>query len=76
MYTVDNAVIMAAGAASRFAPLSYERPKALIEVKGEEKDDAENADNGNVTDAVNAETSSNDGEVTETAAEVTDNTEA
>ena len=49
---------------------------ALIEVKGEEKDDAENADNGNVTDAVNAETSSNDGEVTETAAEVTDNTEA
>ena len=35
MYTVDNAVIMAAGAASRFAPLSYERPKALIEVKGE-----------------------------------------
>ncbi len=35
MYTVDNAVIMAAGTASRFAPLSYERPKALIEVKGE-----------------------------------------
>ena len=34
-YTVDNAVIMAAGTASRFAPLSYERPKALIEVKGE-----------------------------------------
>lgn len=32
---VDNAVIMAAGTASRFAPLSYERPKALIEVKGE-----------------------------------------
>ena len=26
---------MAAGTASRFAPLSYERPKALIEVKGE-----------------------------------------
>ena len=49
---------------------------ALIEVKGEEKDDAENANDGNVTDAVNAETSSNDGEVTETAAEVTDNTEA
>ena len=31
----DNAVIMAAGTASRFAPLSYERPKALIEVRGE-----------------------------------------
>ena len=35
MYIVDNAVIMAAGASSRFAPLSYEIPKALIEVKGE-----------------------------------------
>ena len=35
MYKVDNAVIMAAGTASRFAPLSYEKPKALIEVKGE-----------------------------------------
>lgn len=35
MYKVDNAVIMAAGTASRFAPISYERPKALIEVKGE-----------------------------------------
>lgn len=35
MYKVDNAVIMAAGTASRFAPLSFERPKALIEVKGE-----------------------------------------
>lgn len=34
-YKVDNAVIMAAGTASRFAPLSHERPKALIEVKGE-----------------------------------------
>ena len=34
-YQVDNAVIMAAGTSSRFAPLSYERPKALIEVKGE-----------------------------------------
>ena len=34
-YRVDNAIIMAAGTASRFAPLSYERPKALIEVKGE-----------------------------------------
>ena len=34
-YKADNAVIMAAGTASRFAPLSCERPKALIEVKGE-----------------------------------------
>lgn len=32
---VDNAVILAAGASSRFAPLSYEKPKALIEVRGE-----------------------------------------
>ncbi len=35
MYIVDNAVIMAAGTSSRFAPLSYEKPKALITVKGE-----------------------------------------
>lgn len=35
MTRVDNAVIMAAGTSSRFAPLSYERPKGLIEVKGE-----------------------------------------
>lgn len=35
MYTVDNAIIMAAGTSSRFAPLSFERPKSLIEVKGE-----------------------------------------
>lgn len=35
MHKVDNAVIMAAGTASRFAPLSYEQPKALITVKGE-----------------------------------------
>ena len=48
---------------------------ALIEVKGEEKDDAETANDSNVTDAVIAETSSNDGEVTESFAEVTDNTE-
>ncbi|MBQ7474708.1 MAG: NTP transferase domain-containing protein [Clostridia bacterium] len=32
---VDCAVIMAAGTSSRFAPLSYEKPKALIEVRGE-----------------------------------------
>lgn len=30
-----NAIIMAAGTASRFAPLSYEKPKALLCVKGE-----------------------------------------
>lgn len=35
MHTVDNAVIMAAGTSSRFAPLSYEMPKALITVRGE-----------------------------------------
>ena len=35
MYKVDNAVIMAAGTSSRFAPLSYELPKSLITVKGE-----------------------------------------
>lgn len=34
-YEVDNAVIMAAGTSSRFAPLSKEMPKALIEVRGE-----------------------------------------
>ena len=34
-YKVDNAIIMAAGLSSRFAPLSYEKPKALITVKGE-----------------------------------------
>ena len=32
---VDNAIIMAAGTSSRFAPLSFERPKSLIEVGGE-----------------------------------------
>lgn len=32
---VDNAIIMAAGTSSRFAPLSFEKPKALIEVRGE-----------------------------------------
>lgn len=35
MPKVDNAVIMAAGTSSRFAPLSYEKPKGLIAVKGE-----------------------------------------
>lgn len=35
MFKVDNAIIMAAGTSSRFAPLSYEKPKGLVEVKGE-----------------------------------------
>lgn len=30
-----NAIILAAGTSSRFAPLSYEHPKALLEVNGE-----------------------------------------
>lgn len=34
-YRVNNAVIMAAGTSSRFAPLSYETPKGLLKVKGE-----------------------------------------
>ena len=34
-YQVDNAIIMAAGLSSRFAPLSYEKPKPLINVQGE-----------------------------------------
>jgi len=32
---VDNAIILAAGTSSRFAPLSYEKPKGLFVVKGE-----------------------------------------
>ena len=32
---VENAVIMAAGLSSRFAPISYEYPKALVKVKGQ-----------------------------------------
>lgn len=34
-YKVQNAVIMAAGASSRFAPISYERPKGVLRVRGE-----------------------------------------
>ena len=34
-YTVDNAVILAAGLSSRFAPISHERPEGLLKVKGE-----------------------------------------
>lgn len=34
-YRVENAVIMAAGVSSRFAPISYEIPKGLLRVRGE-----------------------------------------
>ncbi|MGI6010626.1 MAG: NTP transferase domain-containing protein [Ruminococcus sp.] len=34
-FTADNAVILAAGFSSRFAPLSQHTPKALLKVKGE-----------------------------------------
>lgn len=34
-YKVDNAVIMAAGLSSRFAPISYNNPKGLLVVRGE-----------------------------------------
>ena len=34
-YKVRNAVIMAAGISSRFAPISYERPKGVLKVRGE-----------------------------------------
>ena len=34
-YEVENAVILAAGLSSRFAPISYERPKGLLKVRGE-----------------------------------------
>lgn len=34
-YKVDNAVILAAGLSSRFAPISYEKPKGLLRVRGD-----------------------------------------
>lgn len=34
-YRVHHAVILAAGASTRFAPLSFERPKGLFKVRGE-----------------------------------------
>lgn len=34
-YKVENAVIMAAGLSSRFAPISYEKPKGLLKVRGD-----------------------------------------
>lgn len=34
-YEVDNAIILAAGLSSRFAPISYEKPKGILSVRGE-----------------------------------------
>lgn len=34
-YKVENAIIMAAGLSSRFAPISYEKPKGVLRVRGE-----------------------------------------
>ncbi len=34
-YRIENAVIMAAGLSSRFVPISYEKPKGLLRVRGE-----------------------------------------
>ena len=34
-HVVENAVILAAGVSSRFVPLCFEKPKGLLEVKGE-----------------------------------------
>ena len=34
-YRVEGAIIMAAGSGSRLAPLSYEKPKGMLEVRGE-----------------------------------------
>ncbi|BDE96007.1 NTP transferase domain-containing protein [Raoultibacter timonensis] len=34
-YRVDNAIIMAAGFSSRFAPISYDKPKGVLKVRGE-----------------------------------------
>lgn len=34
-HKVDNAIIMAAGMSTRFAPFSYTRPKGLLKVRGE-----------------------------------------
>lgn len=34
-FKVDNAIILAAGFGSRFVPITYEKPKGLVEVNGE-----------------------------------------
>lgn len=35
VHLIDNAIILAAGLSTRFVPFNYERPKGLLEVKGE-----------------------------------------
>lgn len=42
-YRVDNAIILAAGMATRFAPLSFEKPKALFEVQARSSSSASSA---------------------------------
>ncbi|MDD7369380.1 MAG: NTP transferase domain-containing protein [Berryella intestinalis] len=34
-HKIDNAIILAAGKSTRFVPLNFEKPKGLLEVKGE-----------------------------------------
>lgn len=34
-HRIDNAIILAAGMSARFVPFNYEKPKGLLEVKGE-----------------------------------------
>ncbi len=34
-YKVENAIVMAAGMSSRFVPISYEKPKGLLRVRGQ-----------------------------------------
>ena len=34
-HLIDNAIILAAGMSTRFVPFNYEKPKGLLEVKGE-----------------------------------------
>lgn len=34
-HKIDNAIILAAGMSTRFVPLNYEKPKGLLEVRGE-----------------------------------------
>lgn len=35
IHKVENAIILAAGMSTRFAPINFEKPKGLLEVKGE-----------------------------------------
>jgi CTP:phosphocholine cytidylyltransferase-like protein len=34
-HKIDNAIILAAGLSSRFVPISFDKPKGLLEIKGE-----------------------------------------